>query len=288
MSGTTCCIFWTSWKPLFQQPSFSFRRKAIWDVEKISGKLFAWIANSESKSMLSRFTWKLHWWDTIFRVISKTRRVRETLKCGHGKQDSKSGWYSVQHAPGNREYDSEDSGGPSNTLASGNRECVQKVVQNMKDRIRRDEIITETLMNSEKMHTSMWTRFLASSMRAALHMSPSYESIKGVFGITSMMIEGISEIKNVFSADVASSLREKSVLLDDQAIKWTKARVYVYSDSVLCMGKCRKKGGLIKCQLWRCHTFRELYGFDGEPTFSTKFVQICKESTSHLKISVIE
>ena len=63
-------------------------------------------------------------------------------------------------------------------------------------------------------------------------MSPSYESIQGLFGITSMMIEGFSEIKNVFSADVASSLREKSVLLDDQAIRWTKARVYVYSERV--------------------------------------------------------
>ena len=38
--------------------SHSFRRKAIWNVEKISGKLFAWIANSEIKSMFSRFTWK--------------------------------------------------------------------------------------------------------------------------------------------------------------------------------------------------------------------------------------
>ena len=44
-------------QPLFQ-PFFSFRKKAIWDVEKISGKIFAWIADGESKSMLSRFTWK--------------------------------------------------------------------------------------------------------------------------------------------------------------------------------------------------------------------------------------
>ena len=34
--------------------SFSFRSKATWDVEKISGKLFAWITNGESKCMLSR------------------------------------------------------------------------------------------------------------------------------------------------------------------------------------------------------------------------------------------
>ena len=31
----------------------------------------------------------------------------------------------------------------------------------------------------------------------------------------------------------------KSVLRNDQAIEWTKAKVYVYSDSVLCMGKMK-------------------------------------------------
>ena len=36
-----------------------------------------------------------------------------------------------------------------------------------------------------------------------------FESIKGLFGITRMMIEGNSEIENVFPADVASSLWEK-------------------------------------------------------------------------------
>ena len=57
-----------------------------------------------------------------------------------------SGCCSVQHASGNREYGTENSGGLSETQASGNREYVQKVVQNMKDRLRRDEGITKTSM----------------------------------------------------------------------------------------------------------------------------------------------
>ena len=40
-------------------------------------------------------------------------------------------------------------------------------------------------------------------------------SIKGLIGITRVMIEGNSEIKNVFPADVASSLWVKPVLLKD-------------------------------------------------------------------------
>ena len=117
---------------------------------------------------------------------------------------------------------------------------------------------------------------MASSMQAALHMDPSYEknselfknsefeNIKGLLGITKMVIERNSEIKNVFPADVVSSLWEKHVLLKAQAIKWTKARVYVYSDSVLCLGKQHGPEDAIRrwsdqvSTLKMCSTFREL------------------------------
>ena len=69
-----------------------------------------------------------------------------------------------------------------------------------------------------------------------------------------MIIEGNSEVTNVFPGDVASSLWEKLVLLKEQAIKWTKARVYVHSDPTLCSGKehvqkMQPEGGMMKCQL---------------------------------------
>ena len=119
------------------------------------------------------------------------------------ERHTKSGWYSVQHASGNRKY-------------------TRKVVHTIKVQLRYDESIPEISINSEKMHISTWTRCMASSMQAALHMKPSYEknlelfknsefeSIKGLFGITRMMIEGNSEIKHVFTADVASSLWVKT------------------------------------------------------------------------------
>ena len=106
---------------------------------------------------------------------------------------------------------------------------MRQVVQNMKDRLRHDESISETSMHSEKKHISIWTRCTASSMQAALHMTrvtkkwelfenSEFENIKkkDLFGITRMMIEGNSEIKNVFPADVASSLWGKPVLLKEQ------------------------------------------------------------------------
>ena len=115
----------------------------------------------------------------------------------------KSGWY----ASGNREYSSEDSGSLAETHAS--QENTRKVVQNIKNQLRHDESFSEISINFEKMHISTWTRFKASSMQVALRMDPKYErnlelfknseleNIQGVFGITRMMIEGNSEIKNV-------------------------------------------------------------------------------------------
>ena len=52
-------------------------------------------------------------------------------------------------------------------------------------------------------------------------------------------------------------------LLHDQAIKWAKSKVHVYSDSVLCLGKCRWKDQLQDFQ--QSHSYRELFGIDGEP-----------------------
>ena len=85
---------------------------------------------------------------------------------------------------------------------------------------------------------------MASSMQAALHMDPSYEknlelfknsefeSIKGLFGITRMMIEGNSEIKKVFPADVASSLWEKPCIAKRTSNKVDKRK------SVRLLGFC--------------------------------------------------
>ena len=91
-----------------------------------------------------------------------------------------------------------------------------------------------------------------------------WEHQRGLFSITKMMIEENSEINNVFSADAVSSLWEKSVLLNDQAITWTRAIVYIYSDSVSCLGKCKTWNDQVST-LKMCHTFRELQGLDGEP-----------------------
>ena len=165
------------------QPFFSFAGKQ----SEVSRRSSLGTPMVKRKHVVS-FRDNAYLWDKIIRVTLKVPvSTRDSQVWPWEERNEKSGWYSVQHASGNREY-------------------TRKVVQNIKDQLRHDESISEISINSEEMHISIWTRFTASSMQAALHMDPSYENnlelfknsefenIKGLFGITRMMIEGNSEI----------------------------------------------------------------------------------------------
>ena len=120
---------------------------------------------------------------------------------------------------------------PDGTLFSMPRETESTRAKSF----RTSELNSDTTKTSRKYRSSQrrcifryGRDFMASSMQAALHMDQSYEknlelfknsefvNIKGLFGITRMMIEGNSEIKNVFPADVASSLWENMYCLKNK------------------------------------------------------------------------
>ena len=83
---------------------------------------------------------------------------------------------------------------------------------------------SEISSDSEKMHISMWTLSMASSVQAALHMDPNYaknfeifknsefENIESLLNVMNMMISGNSEIKNLFPQDSANPSWERSTL----------------------------------------------------------------------------
>ena len=139
------------------------------------------------------------------------KSTRYSQEWNRGERSTNSGCCSVKPASGNREDGTVNSGGLSETPASRNREHVQKGVQIMKDRLGHNESVSKVSMESEKIHISIWTLFLASSTQAALHIDPSYaknmkifknsefENIESLFNFTRMMMGGNSEIKNVYS-----------------------------------------------------------------------------------------
>ena len=85
------------------------------------------------------------------------------------------------------------------------------------------------------------------------------------------MILQNSEITKVSSLEAVRSSWERTILLNDQAMKWVKARVFVYSDSVLCSGGSNSPDDANRrweeqvSALKMYSTFTELQGLDGEP-----------------------
>ena len=95
---------------------------------------------------------------------------------------------------------------------------------------------------------------MSSSMKATIHLGPNYlanldvykntnvEEIQSLFNITQKLIlEHSEEILNVHTSESASPSWKRSTLSHDQVIQWTVAKVRVYSDSALCMGRCHFK-----------------------------------------------
>ena len=66
----------------------------------------------------------------------------------------------------------------------------------------------------------------------------NFEELETLFDITlRLIVEQSLEILNVSTMIYTSSSWRRSTLLNDTVIEWTKAKVHVYSDSVLCLEK---------------------------------------------------
>ena len=93
-----------------------------------------------------------------------------------------------------------------------------------------------------------------------------------MFGITQRLIlEHPAEILNVPPIDWTAPSWTRSTLTHDQVITWTKAKVRVYSDSILCLEKMQEHSEATEKWNDQPEEFRqsnsdmELFGIDGEP-----------------------
>ena len=139
-------------------------------------------------------------------------------------------------------------------------------------------------METFKTNVQIWRMFMSSSMKAAIHLGPNYlanlevykktnfEEIQSLFKITQRLIlEHSEEILNVNTIESASPSWTRSVVSHDQVIQWTKTKVLVHSDSVLCLGKMKdSRDAITRCEgqveeFKMSPSYKELLGIDGEP-----------------------
>ena len=105
-----------------------------------------------------------------------------------------------------------------------------------------------------------------------IHRNANFEALKTLFDITKKLIlDQKHEIKRVFTIDGQFTLWMRSSLLHYKAINLSKAKVHVYSDSFLCLGKMQRHPDAMvnwKDQLQyfqESNEYRESFGIDGEP-----------------------
>ena len=85
------------------------------------------------------------------------------------------------------------------------------------------------------------------------------------------MKEHSEEILNVECLEHSSPSWTRSVLANDQAAKWAKAKVCVYADSVLCVGQVKDISGATERwkgqveDLKKYSSYQDAVGLDGEP-----------------------
>ena len=118
-------------------------------------------------------------------------------------------------------------------------------------------------------------------MKAAIHLGPDFltnsgiykntkfENIWSVINIT-LMKEHAEEILNAECLDYSSPSWTRSILATDQAVKWAKAKVCVYADSVLSVRQVEDIPGATESwkgqveDLKKYTSYQDAVGLDGE------------------------
>ena len=105
------------------------------------------------------------------------------------------------------------------------------------------------LVESYKNNVLTWRMFMASSMKAAIHLGPDFFSKWEIYKNTRF-----HKIENVFNINqkrktfseawiIIHTSRPRSTLFNDNVIKCAKAQVCVYTDSFLCVGRMEHEPG---------------------------------------------
>ena len=128
----------------------------------------------------------------------------------------------------------------------------------------------------------MWGIFMSATRKAAVHLQPDYEQTLYSTKFTdfeqpitlsdiSQRLNHGSEICRISTIEWYLALWRRSTLLHDRAIKPSKAKVQVYSDAVLCLGKMHEDlAAMEKCKeqiewFFGSKRHEELCGTDAEP-----------------------
>ena len=142
-------------------------------------------------------------------------------------------------------------------LSLGSRSFLDRVNDQVRKRQKRSSMnVTE---NDEK-HSVIWGMFMSVTLESAVFMGKNYSdnwhsikntkdlTMKQMFDISAKLVSEQDEIYGVKTIDWKNySWKYLSLIGDEQVISLQRTKVYVFSDSVLCLGKIHEKPPIKRC-----------------------------------------
>ena len=158
-------------------------------------------------------------------------------------------------------------------------------VNRVKDQVRKRQKRMSNVADSGEEHSIIWRMFMAVTMNAATFMGKNFMdnqnsimntsdlTLKNIFDISAKLVSEQDEINNVDKFHWEKySWKHLSLIGDETIINLQRAKVYVFSESVLCLGRVHQHPKSNKS--WKdrigwittSQSFRDYDGISGEPT----------------------
>ena len=145
----------------------------------------------------------------------------------------------------------------------------------VKDQVRKRQKRMSNVADSGEEHSIIWGMFMAATMNAATFMGKNFlDNQNSIMNSTDLTLVG--EQEEIFNVDKIHwekhSWKHLSLIGDETVINLQRAKVYVFSDSVLCLGRVHQhpqSNEAWKERIGWIRTDKSYRGFDGvngEPT----------------------
>ena len=174
-------------------------------------------------------------------------------------------------------------GADSETFVMGS--DAAEFVNKVKDQVRSRQKRMSNVADSGEEHSTIWGMFMAATMNAATFMGKNFSTIqnfimnsrdltlKQMFDITAKLVGEQEEINNLDNIHWGkNSWRQLSLIGDETVINLQRTKVYVFSDSVLCLGRIHQHPESNEAWKKRIEgvmtekSYRDYEGINGEPT----------------------
>ena len=248
------------------------------------------VSSSTSVSPVKRWYGNQDPWKSVV-ADDRSGQPDRLSPAGHSKLDYDRAWSSQEWITETTTHDR--SGQPDNINsqeAANSKNFIMgsdatEFVNRVNDEVRKRQKRMSNVAGEGEEHSITWGMFMAVTMNAATFMGKNFQdnqnsimntsdlTLKKMFDISTKLVSEQDEIFNVDTIHWEKhSWKYLSLIGDETIINLRRAKVYVFSDSVLCLGRVHqhpKSNEAWKNRIGRIITdqsYRDCDGISGEPT----------------------